>query len=33
MFKKFKECFRIVNYDNSSMMVQCVAPNKCYNFM
>lgn len=29
MFKKLKECFRTVNQTNSSMGVQCVAPDKC----
>ena len=29
MFKKLKECLKTVNYINSSMGVQCVAPDKC----
>lgn len=30
MFRKLKGCFRAVNQTNSSMGVQCVAPDKCY---
>ena len=29
MFKKLKKMFRTVNQTNSSMGVQCVAPEKC----
>lgn len=29
MFKKLKECFKAVNQTNSSMGIQCVAPDKC----